>query len=29
MKFGMMIAFKALKKIGYGAVAKKPVKCEK
>ena len=29
MKFGMMIAFKALKKIGYGAIAKKLVKCEK
>ena len=23
MKFGMMIVFKALKKIGYGAIAKK------
>ena len=29
MKFGMMIVFKALKKIGYGAIAKKSVKCEK
>ena len=29
MKFGMMIVFKALKKIGYGAIAKKFVKCEK
>ena len=29
MKLGMMIVFKALKKIGYGAIAKKSVKCEK
>ena len=29
MKFGKMIVFKALKKIGYGAIAKKSVKCEK
>ena len=29
MKFGMMIVFKILKKIGYGAIAKKSVKCEK
>ena len=29
MKFGMMIVFKALKKIGYSAIAKKAVKCEK
>ena len=29
MKFGMMIVFKALKKIRYGAIAKKAVKCEK
>ena len=29
MKFGMMIVFKALKKIGYGAIAKKSIKCEK
>ena len=29
MKFGMMIVFKALKKIGYGAIAKKAVKCKK
>ena len=29
MKFGMMIVFKALKKIGYGAIAEKSVKCEK
>ena len=29
IKFGMMIVFKALKKIGYGATAKKSVKCEK
>ena len=29
MKFGVMIVFKALKKIGYGAIAKKSVKCEK
>ena len=27
--FGMMIVFKALKKIGHGAIAKKSVKCEK
>ena len=26
MKFGMMIVFKALKKIGYGAIAKKSIK---
>ena len=26
MKFGMMIVFKALKEIGYGAIAKKSVK---
>ena len=25
MKFGMMIVFKALKKIGYGATAKSPL----
>ena len=25
MKFGMMIVFKALKKIGYGAIAKSPL----
>ena len=29
VKFGMMIVFKALKKIGYGAIAKKSVNCEK
>ena len=29
MKFGMMIVFKALKKIVYGAIAEKSVKCEK
>ena len=29
MKFGMMIVFKVLKNIGYGAIAKKSVKCEK
>ena len=29
MKFGMMVVFKALKKIGYGAIAKKSIKCEK
>ena len=29
MKFGMMIVFKVLKKIGYGAIAEKSVKCEK
>ena len=29
MKFGMMIVFKALIKIGHGAIAKKSVKCEK
>ena len=29
MKFGVMIVFKALKKIGYGAIAEKSVKCEK
>ena len=29
MKFGMIIVFKALKMIGYGAIAKKAVKCEK
>ena len=29
MKFGMMIVFKALKKIGYVAIAKKSFKCEK
>ena len=29
MKLGMMIVFKALKNIGYGAIAKKSVKCEK
>ena len=29
MKFGMMVVFKALKKIGYGAIAEKSVKCEK
>ena len=29
MKFGIMIVFKALKKIGYGAIAKKSVKYEK
>ena len=29
MKFGMIIVFKALKKIGYCAIAKKSVKCEK
>ena len=28
MKFGMIV-FKALKKIGYGAIAKKSFKCEK
>ena len=28
MKFGMIIVFKALKKIGYGAIAKTSVKCE-
>ena len=29
MKFGMMIVFKALKKVGYGAIAEKSVKCKK
>ena len=29
MKFGKMIVFKDLKKIGYGAIAKKSVKYEK
>ena len=29
MKLGMMIVFKALKKIGYGAIAEKSVKCKK
>ena len=29
MKFGMMIVFKALKKIGYDAIAKKSVKVQK
>ena len=29
VKFGMMIVFKALKKIGYVAIAKKSFKCEK
>ena len=29
MKFGMIIVFKALKKIGYDAIAKKAVKSEK
>ena len=28
-KFGMMIVFKALKEVGYGAIAKTSVKCEK
>ena len=29
MKFGMMIVLKAQKIEGYGAIAKKSVKCEK